>query len=258
MHVAQAGTIQSAGCVRLDINLLKPSRLEFPDQEHTPKLALPVGHRSCSSPDWLEYIYRTGHPVLRWLPTKLAEWIGENLQEALGFPDKGDVRAGPGSRWTAAELNHFLQAHVVDGTLTTFGCVEWEFEQFRGVIRARCYPFKLPNAALSWREPTGIHRHTIIYRYVHVPVRTSMYQYIPVHTTTSTYHFIPVCTGIMWHVPVFTSTYKYIPVYTGMYWYVLVYTVELWPWQATPGWSDCEGDCRAQGNCAKGPSQSFC
>ena len=48
----------------------------------------------------------------------LAEWIGENFQEALGFPDKGDVRAGPGSGWTAAELNHILQAHVVDGTLT--------------------------------------------------------------------------------------------------------------------------------------------
>ena len=46
----------------------------------------------------------------------LAEWIGENFQEALGFPDKGDVRAGPGFGWTAAELNHILQAHVVDGT----------------------------------------------------------------------------------------------------------------------------------------------
>ena len=86
-----------------------------------PDVALPLGHRLCSSPDWLEYVYRTSHPVLRWLPTKLAEWIGENLQEALGFPDKGDVslRAVPGSGWTAAELNHILQAHVVDGTLTT-------------------------------------------------------------------------------------------------------------------------------------------
>jgi hypothetical protein len=73
----------------------------------------------------LKYIYRSSHPVLRWLPTKLAEWIGENLQEVLGFPDKGNVRAGPGSGWTAADLNHILQAHVVDGTLTTFGCVEW-------------------------------------------------------------------------------------------------------------------------------------
>ena len=32
-------------------------------------------------------VYRTAHPALRWLPTKLAEWIGENLQEELGFPD---------------------------------------------------------------------------------------------------------------------------------------------------------------------------
>ena len=48
-------------------------------------------------------------------------WIGENLQEALGFPDKNDLRAGPGSGWSAAELNHILQAHVVDGTLITFG-----------------------------------------------------------------------------------------------------------------------------------------
>ena len=94
LYDAQPSTIQTAGCELLDINLLKPSRLEFQDQDLAPNLALPVGHRLCSSPDWLEYIiYRTSHPVLRWLPTKLAEWIGENLQEALGFPDKGDVRA---------------------------------------------------------------------------------------------------------------------------------------------------------------------
>jgi hypothetical protein len=93
LYDAQASTIQTAGCVHLDINLLKPSRLEFQDQDLASNLALPVGHRLCSSPDWLEYIYRSSHPVLRWLPTKLAEWIGENLQKALGFPDKGDVRA---------------------------------------------------------------------------------------------------------------------------------------------------------------------
>jgi hypothetical protein len=173
LYGAQAATLQSAGCVRLDINLLKPSRLEFPDQEHTPKLALPVGHSSCSSPDWLEYIYRTSHPVLRWLPTKLAEWIGENLQEALGFPDKGDVRAGPGSGWTAAELNHILQAHVVDGTLTTFGCVEWESEQFRGIMRARCYPFKLPKRRFHGVNPQVFELvYTIAYMYIHVHTST--------------------------------------------------------------------------------------
>jgi hypothetical protein len=112
LYDAQADTIQSSGCVRLDINLLKPSRLDFQDQDLTPYLTLPVGHLSCSAPDWLEYVYRSSHPVLRWLPTKLAEWIGENLQEALGFPDKGDARASTGSGWTPAELNHILQART--------------------------------------------------------------------------------------------------------------------------------------------------
>jgi hypothetical protein len=173
LYNAQASTIQTAGCVCLDINLLKPSRLEFQDQDLAPNLALPVGHRLCSFPDWLENIYRSSHPVLRWLPTKLAEWIGENLQEALGFSDKGDVRAGPGSGWTAAELNHILQAHVVDGTLTTFGCVEWESEQFRGVMRARCYPFKLPKRRFHGVNPQiYISVYTIIYLSVHVHTST--------------------------------------------------------------------------------------
>ena len=94
-----------------------------------------------SSPDWLEYAYRTGHPVLRWLPTKLAEWIGENLQEALGFPDKADRRASPGEGWTPDELNHILQAHVVNGILTTFGCVEWDSE----LLAALCAPDVTPS-----------------------------------------------------------------------------------------------------------------
>jgi hypothetical protein len=143
----QAGTIQSAGCVRLDVNLLKPSRLELQDQDLAPNMAF-----SSKSLE-LEYVYWTSQPVLRWLPTKLAEWIGENLQEALGFPDKGNVRASPGSGWTAAELNHILQAHVVDGTLTTFGCVEWESEQFRGVKCARCYPFKMSKRSFHGMNP---------------------------------------------------------------------------------------------------------
>jgi hypothetical protein len=54
------------------------------------------------------------------LPSKLAEWIGENLQDELGFPDKADKRAQPGSGWTPAELNRILQDHVVNGALTTF------------------------------------------------------------------------------------------------------------------------------------------
>jgi hypothetical protein len=103
----QANSRNSTGCVCLDINLLKPSRIEFV-QDPVPPLNLRVPE-GFSSPQWLEYTYRTAHPVLRWLLTKLAEWIGENLQEELGFPDKADLRAQPGTGWTPAELNNILQ-----------------------------------------------------------------------------------------------------------------------------------------------------
>jgi hypothetical protein len=136
----QANSKNSTGCVRLDIHLLKPSRIKFA-QDPSPSLSLPDGH--LAMPTWLEYVYRTAHPVLRWLPTRLAGWIGENLQDELGFPNKADQRAVPGTGWTPAELNHILQAHVVDGALTTFWCVDWESDLCRGVMRARCYPFHM-------------------------------------------------------------------------------------------------------------------
>ena len=52
-------------------------------------------------------------PALRWQPAKLAEWImiGENLQEDLGFPDKEDKRAQPGTGWSPAEFNSILQVN---------------------------------------------------------------------------------------------------------------------------------------------------
>jgi hypothetical protein len=105
--------------------------------------------------------------------TKLAEWmIGENLQDELGFPDNTDQRAQPGSGWTPAELNHILQSHVVDGALTTFGCVEWESELCRGVMRARCFPFDMPKHSFHGMNPKVLYIHctnnvcTLIYVYV--------------------------------------------------------------------------------------------
>jgi hypothetical protein len=88
----QAYTRNCSGSVCLDINLLKPSRVELVDE---PAPLLCISDTQACPPKWLEYIYRTAHPVLRWLPTKLAEWIGENLQDVLGFPDKADQRAEP-------------------------------------------------------------------------------------------------------------------------------------------------------------------
>ena len=77
---------------------------------------------------WLEYAYRKHHPVLQYLPTKVAEWIGgENMQVELGFPDKKDPK-----KWSVSELNDILRTHVVcdrNGcSLQTFGCLEWDTE----------------------------------------------------------------------------------------------------------------------------------
>ena len=78
---------------------------------------------------------------------------GVDWQEELGFPDKADKRAEPGTGWTPAELNRILHDHVVAGELTTFGCVEWESELFRGTMRARCYPFNMPKKRFHGFNP---------------------------------------------------------------------------------------------------------
>ena len=59
--------------------------------------------------EYLTYAYRPAHPVLRWLPTKLAEWIGANLCYDLGIPAK------QGALWTAAELNAIITGNLVGG-----------------------------------------------------------------------------------------------------------------------------------------------
>ncbi len=139
----QACARHCLGSVCLDSNLLKPSRIEFVDK---PAPLLAMSDTQASPPQWLEHIYRTAHPALCWLPTKLAEWIWENLQDQLGFLDKADQRAEPGTGWTPAELNHILHAHVVDSAFTTFGCVEWESQLFRGTqaTHARCSSYPSP------------------------------------------------------------------------------------------------------------------
>ena len=169
--IEQANDKASVGCVRLDINFLKPSRIEFA-QDPAPAVTLPELEGAGETPKWLEYVYRTAHPVLRWLPTKLAEWIGENLQDEMGFPDKADKRAPAGTGWTPAELNRILHDHVVAGELSTFGCVEWESQLFRGTMRARCYPFNMPK-----RRFHGFNPKVSVYTFI-LDVYTRIYQHI--------------------------------------------------------------------------------
>ncbi len=81
------------------------------------------------------------HALLQYLPFKLAEWIAVNLADEL--------RMWPASvdGWSSAQLNHILTSCLVSGrrgnNLHTFHTVEFESDLYRGVMRARCYPFNM-------------------------------------------------------------------------------------------------------------------
>ena len=49
----------------------------------------------------IEYVYRQMHPLLQFLPQKLAEWIDKNVGDELNLP----VRAGSDADWSAEKLN---------------------------------------------------------------------------------------------------------------------------------------------------------
>jgi len=131
----------------LDIHLLKPARVWADiatdaapgDQQLVAASGDPA---QGPSGEWIDYAYRRAHPILRWLPSKLAEWIGDIYGAALGIPPRNNA-AG----WTVGELNAILESNLVPGTkghLRTFGAIQWESELFNGRPKVRCYPFDLP------------------------------------------------------------------------------------------------------------------
>ncbi len=100
--------------------------------------------------EWITYEFRKAHPVLRWLPTKLAEWIGANLSEAMLIPDKKE------DKWTAAELNDIILHNIVRspyGHLQTFGGIKWECYLFNGRPKARCYSFDIDGHRFRDKNP---------------------------------------------------------------------------------------------------------
>ena len=80
-------------------------------------------------------------PILRWLPSKLAEWIADYLGTELRIPAKKEAK------WTAGELNQILANKIVPnrdgGHLNTFTTLQWECKHYNGRPKARCYPFDL-------------------------------------------------------------------------------------------------------------------
>ena len=96
MSRVQSTNHNLSGSVKLDLDLLKPWRVLAAPAASDDHASPAVKHLSQPHPMqvWLEYAYRKHHPVLQWLPTKLAEWIANNMQDKLGFPDKADPRRG--------------------------------------------------------------------------------------------------------------------------------------------------------------------
>ena len=66
--------------MRLDLDLLKPWRVSAAAVARDEHASPPVEHMSQQqSSHW--YAYRQHYPPLQWLPTKLAEWIANIMQD---------------------------------------------------------------------------------------------------------------------------------------------------------------------------------
>ena len=68
--------------------------------------------------------------ILRGLPSKFAEWIGDNVRAELQIP------AMTQAKWTVEELNQILANNLVPnadgGHLRTFTTLQWECELYNG------------------------------------------------------------------------------------------------------------------------------
>ena len=89
----------------------------------------------------------------------------------LGYPILSQMDSGRTEGYdTPAELNSILQNHVVRDrngcALTTFGCVEWESELYRGVMLARCYPWNMPKHRFHKMNPQVIPCYPWLYTYI--------------------------------------------------------------------------------------------
>jgi hypothetical protein len=88
-----------------------------------------------------QYAYCRNHALLQFLPIKLAEWIAKNLA------DKLRMRPDSGEDWSSGQLNQILTGCLLSdrrgNNLYTFHTVKFESDLYRGVMRARCYPFNM-------------------------------------------------------------------------------------------------------------------
>jgi hypothetical protein len=88
-----------------------------------------------------KFLETFSHPMLQFLPQKLAEWIANNYAEELNVP----LRSDPTQPWSTPTLNRILQTCLVSdrkgNTIHTFQTIEFESDLYSRVMCARCYPF---------------------------------------------------------------------------------------------------------------------
>ncbi len=74
-----------------------------------------------------QYDYHQHHPLLQFLPLKLAEWLAKNMSDELNMPDSGE-------EWSSAALNniliHCLVSNRRGNNLHTIQCVEFESDLY--------------------------------------------------------------------------------------------------------------------------------
>ena len=98
--------------------------------------------------EYVTYPYRIAHPVLRYLPMKLAQYLGDNYQKELHIPKKKDK-----VKWSTGELNDILLHNLGSDMMKTFGCIQWEHDKLIGKPKARCYPFAMDGHKFRGKNP---------------------------------------------------------------------------------------------------------
>ena len=93
----------------------------------------------------------------------LAEWIGKNMHDKLGFSDKQDP-----AKWSVSELNDILHKHV-DPDRNGCQCALHTSDAWNGspsgeeVMQGRCYPFNMPKRQFHNADPEIYHNIDIPY-----------------------------------------------------------------------------------------------
>ena len=79
------------GRQEIDIHLLKPNKFRAELMErHLPEENLVYDEALDPSEEYVTYPYRIAHPILHYLPMKLAQYLGDNYQKELHIPKKKD------------------------------------------------------------------------------------------------------------------------------------------------------------------------